>query len=111
MAHILAMLQATYTTPEPATRDTKALTYLVSVAIPVEAFIFFTAVKLRKEEMVVYTFSHLRPISGLLALLSSINDALAAVFALPGLLTRHRVVDPRRPYNPLSRLAFFGASH
>ena len=77
------------------------------MAIPVETFILFTAVTLREKEMVVYTPSHLHPISGLLALLSLINGALAAVFALPNLLTGQRVVNPRRPHDPLSLLAFF----
>ena len=49
---ILAMLQATYTAPELAARNTQALTDLVSVAIPVETFILFTAIALREEEMV-----------------------------------------------------------
>jgi hypothetical protein len=40
------MLQTVYTAPEPAAPDTKALTDLVSVAIPVETFILFTAVTL-----------------------------------------------------------------
>ena len=110
--HIFAMLRATYTPPpEPAATETQALTNLASVAIPVETFILFTAVTLREEEMAVYTHSDLHPISGLLALLPLINVALAAVFALPGLLTGHRVVDPRRPHDPLSRLTFFGESH
>ena len=36
---ILALLQATYTVPQPTARDTQALTDLVSVAIPVRTFI------------------------------------------------------------------------
>jgi hypothetical protein len=43
------MLQAAFTAPEPAARDIQALTDLVSVAIPVEIFIFFTAITLREE--------------------------------------------------------------
>jgi len=84
---ILAMLQATYTTPESASRDTYALTNLVSVAIPVETFIFFTAVTLREEEMVIHTPPHLHPISGLMTFLPLTKGALAAVLALSGLLT------------------------
>jgi hypothetical protein len=61
------MLQAAYATPKIAARDTKALTYLVFVAIPVETFILFTAVTLREEEIVRHTPSHLHPISGFLA--------------------------------------------
>ena len=43
---ILAMLQVAYTNPEPSTRDPRALTDLVFVAIPVETFNIFTAVTL-----------------------------------------------------------------
>jgi len=51
--HFFTMLQAAYTTPELAARDTQAPTDLVAVAIPVETFALFTAVTLRKEAMVV----------------------------------------------------------
>ncbi len=61
--------------------------------------------------MVIYTPSHLHPISGLLAFLSLTNGALAAVFAVPGLSTGQRVVDPRQPHDPPSQLTLFRASH
>jgi len=43
---ILDMLQASYTAPEQATKDTYTLTDLVSVANPVETFILFTEITL-----------------------------------------------------------------
>ena len=101
---ILAMLQSSYTAPEPATRDTQALTDPVSVAIPVEAFILFTEMALREERMVTNTPPHRHHASGWLAFLSLTYGALAAVFALPSHLTRQRVVDPRRSHAPPSRL-------
>ena len=94
------MLQATYTAPEPAAKDTKALTDLVSVAIPVETFILFTAITLREEDLVTHTPPHRHPTSGWLALLSLTYGALVAVIALPSYLTGHRVVDPRRSHTP-----------
>jgi hypothetical protein len=108
---ILAMPQAAYTTPEPIARDTHAPTYLVSMAIPVETCILFTAITLREEEMVTHTPPHLHPISGLLAFLSLAYGALATVLALLGLLTRQRVVDPRRPHDSSSRLTLVRAFH
>ncbi len=111
MDHILAMVQASYTTPEPAGRDTQALTDVVSVAIPLETFILFTSVTLREEEMVVYTPSYRHPIPGMSTLLPFINGALATVFALTCLMVGKRVMDPRRSYDPLSQLSSFGASH
>jgi hypothetical protein len=59
------------------------MTGLVSVAIPVEKFILFTAVALREEEMMVYIPSRLHSTPWLLALLPFINGALATVLALP----------------------------
>ena len=58
------MLQASYTAPEPASRDTQDLTDLVSVAIPVETFILFTELTLREEEMVTHIPLHRHPIVG-----------------------------------------------
>ena len=81
------MLQAAYTAPEPPAKDTHALTYLVSMAIPVETFIILTAVTLREEEMVIHTLPHLHPISGLMAISPLSNGALAADPAQPSLLT------------------------
>ncbi len=43
---ILAMLQIEYLTPVHAAVDAQALTDLVAVAIPVEAFILYTGVTL-----------------------------------------------------------------
>jgi hypothetical protein len=62
--HILAMLQAVYTAPEPGARDIQALTDLVSVAIPVETFILFTAVTLQEKEMACHTPTSSPPIYG-----------------------------------------------
>ena len=81
---ILAMLQATYTAPEPTARDTQTLTDLVSVAIPVKICILFTAITLREEEMVTHTPSHRHPTSWRLALLSLTYVVFDAAFALPG---------------------------
>ena len=105
------MLQAAYTATRPATRDTHALTCLVSVASPAKNFVLFTTVTHRQEEMVIHSRPHLHPISGLLAFLSLTNGALIPVFALRGLPTRQRVVDPRRPSDPPSRLTLFRTSH
>ena len=52
---ILTMLQTAYASPEAAAGDAHALTELVSVAIPVEIFITYTAVTLREKEMVILT--------------------------------------------------------
>jgi hypothetical protein len=82
--NILAMIQAAYTAPEPATKNTQTLMDLVSVAIPVEIFILYTAITLREEEMVTHTPLHRHPTSGWLTLLSLTYGALAAVLALPG---------------------------
>ena len=60
--HILIMLQAAYTTPELAAKDTQSLNDLAAVAIPVETFILLTTVTLREKEMVVYNPSHLHSI-------------------------------------------------
>ena len=104
------MLHAAYTTLELAARDTHALIELVAVAIAVEAFVLFTAVTLREKKIVVYTPYHLHPVPRLLALLSFINGALATVFAFSGLLTREFFIGPRRPRDPLRRLALLGVS-
>jgi hypothetical protein len=78
------MLQASYTAPELAVRDTHALTDLVSLAIPVKTFILFTAITLREEEMLTHTPPYRHPTSGQLAFLSLTYGAFAAVFALLG---------------------------
>jgi hypothetical protein len=43
------MLQAAYTTPKLAAKDTHALTNLVAVTILIKILILFTAVALREE--------------------------------------------------------------
>jgi len=109
--HTLTMLQATYTTPEFVVRDIMVLPNLVLVAIPVETFIFFTAVTLIEEETVIHTPPHLHPISRSLALLPLLNGAFATVYALTRLLIGQRFVDPRRSHDPLRRHALLGTSH
>jgi hypothetical protein len=86
--NILTMLQAAYATPEAVARDTQALIDLVSVAIPVETLILFTAVTLREEGMVTNTPPNPHHTPGLLAFLSLTNGVFAAVLALIGLMTR-----------------------
>ena len=103
--NILISLQTTYTAPEPATKDTHALTDLVSVAIPVETFILYTAIILREEEMTTHTPSHRHPTSGWLALLSLTYGVFDAVFALPCHLAGHGVKDPHSSHDLPSRLA------
>jgi hypothetical protein len=109
--HTLAMLQATYTTPELEARDTHALTNLVYVATTVETFILFTAVTLREEEMAILTPYHPHPISGLLALPPITNGALATVFTLPSRLTRLSAADPLQPHYSSIRITIFRATH
>ena len=102
---ILALLQATYTAPEPAARDTHALTDFVSVSIPVETFIFYTAVTFWEEEMVTHTPSHRQSALGWMVSLSLTYGIYDAVFALPSHLTRHGAKDPQRLHEPTSQLA------
>jgi hypothetical protein len=60
--------------------------------------------------MAIRTPPHLHSIFGLMVFLPLTDGDLAAVFALPGLLIGQRVVDPRRPHDPPSRLALSRAS-
>jgi hypothetical protein len=97
---IIALLQATYTAPEPAAKDTQALTAIVSVATPVKTFILYTAITLREEEMVTHAPSNRHPASEWLASLSLTYGVSDAVSALQGHLAEHGVKDPRRSQDP-----------
>jgi len=55
--NILALLRKDYTASENAAGDTRALTDLVAVSIPVETFILYTVDTLQEEEMAVHTRS------------------------------------------------------
>ena len=87
---ILTTLQASYTALEPSAKDTQALTDLVSVATPVEAYIFFTELTLRDEEMVSHTPFPRQPTLTWLAVMSLTYGVLAAVFVLPEPLNVHQ---------------------
>ena len=100
-----------YTSPELAARDTQALTDLVSVVIPTETSILFTAVTLQEEEMVRYTPTSSHPIYGPWILPPLAHGVHFAIVALSGDLTGHRSVGPRWPHNRWRRPTNHIASH